>query len=188
MLGKSVQLMAEVLFHDVFYKSCCKIKTLGSVWRSRQDLQRTSEGFRFQHDPPPRVVTSAARLSTWLICPSVWSPGGSISHQYSFITQRSPRPALTWRTEHEMTNDAIRCSTQLGAAWTHVSRCLCLSREASGRLIDTTYVRSCNWSSYRSSSMELISELKQKHSFGIQVFGTLVRQTQNYFHHLRQHF
>lgn len=60
--------------------------------------------------------------------------------------------------------------------------------EASGRLIDTTYVRSCNWSSYRSSSMELISELKQKHSFGIQFFGTLVRQTQNYFHHLRQHF
>lgn len=190
MLGKSVQLIAEVLFHDVFYKSCCKIKTLGSVWRSRQDLQRTSEGFRFHHDPPPRVVTSAARLSTWLICPSVWSPGGSISHQYSFITQRSPRPALTWRTKHEMTNDAVKCSTQLGAAWTHVSRCLCLSRESRRR---------DDWLTWRTDApvtdnlidppaMELISELKQKHTFGIQFFGTLVRQTQNYFHHLRQHF
>lgn len=36
-------------------------------------------------------------------------------------------------TKHEMTNDAIRCSTQLGAAWTHVSRCLCLSRESRRR-------------------------------------------------------
>lgn len=114
-------------------------------------------------------MTSAARLSTWLIRPSVWSPGGSISHQYSFITQRS----LTWRTKHEMTNDAIRCSTQLGATWTQVSRCLCLSREPRRRSdwSTPTNVRCCNWSSYRSSSMEQISELKQKRTFGIQVLG-----------------
>lgn len=43
--------------------------------------------------------------------------------------------------------------------------------EASGQLIDTTYVRSCNWSSYRSSSMELISELKQNILLGFRFLG-----------------
>lgn len=61
--------------------------------RSHLEICRGLQGFRFQERATCRSNDLCRRLSKWLICPSVWSLGRSIFHQYSFITQCSLKPA-----------------------------------------------------------------------------------------------
>ncbi len=126
MLDERVQQIAEVVCHAIVTNN---VNYWWNVWKmfisvSRPCWQKISQG------SPQDFRTSGCwshdlcrRLSKWLICPSVWSLGRSIFYQYSFIIECSLKPA--WCDgRNMMTNDAVRCSTQLGITRNQISRCL----------------------------------------------------------------
>lgn len=95
MISLQIVLTIDEMYEKCSYQLACHAGKKSQ--ESPRDLQRTS-GLQVSRkgDLPACSCRSndlCRRLSKWLICPSVWSLGRSIFHQYSFITQCSLKPA-----------------------------------------------------------------------------------------------